>query len=143
MADVIDSFSGDYSFLSNFHPVKVELEGVKYPSVEHAYQAAKTMNLDHRVLISKLPTGGQAKRAGGNVVLRDDWKKVRLQIMESLLDQKFRLNADLAALLIATDPAVLIEGNIWGDKFWGMCNGNGCNYLGQLLMHIRGDLKNG
>ena len=38
---VIDSFGGEYSFLSNFHKCKVEFEGMTYPSVEHAFQAAK------------------------------------------------------------------------------------------------------
>ena len=46
--DHISSFTGDYSFLSNFHPAEVSLDDINYPSVEHAYQAAKTLNKEER-----------------------------------------------------------------------------------------------
>ena len=45
---VIDSFGGEYSFLSNFHKCKVEFEGMTYPSVEHAFQAAKNPDPERR-----------------------------------------------------------------------------------------------
>jgi len=38
---MIDSFKGDFRFLSNFYPVNVDYEGIMYPTVEHAYVAAK------------------------------------------------------------------------------------------------------
>ena len=38
---IIDSFRGEYGFLSNFNKSRVEFEGMTYPSVEHAFQAAK------------------------------------------------------------------------------------------------------
>ena len=41
-------------------------------------------------------------------------------------------------MLIATGDAVLIEGNTWGDRFWGMVRNDsgmwvGENWLGRLL----------
>lgn len=45
----IRSFTGRYGFLSNFYPCKVEFEGAVYPSVEHAFQAAKTLDPDERI----------------------------------------------------------------------------------------------
>ena len=47
---MINEFQGDYRFLSNFHPAEVEMDGIKYPSVEHAYQAAKSLDKDERIL---------------------------------------------------------------------------------------------
>ena len=47
----IDSFTGDYHFLSNFAASKVELDGVEYKSVEHGYQAAKTLNRSNSIVI--------------------------------------------------------------------------------------------
>lgn len=41
-AGVIDRFSGEYRFLSNFYLAEVELDGEVYPTVEHAFQAAKS-----------------------------------------------------------------------------------------------------
>ena len=40
--NVIDRFDGEYRFLSNFWYARVSLDGVVYPYVENAYQAAKT-----------------------------------------------------------------------------------------------------
>lgn len=39
---IIAKFEGNYRFLSNFSPCFVKLDGVTYPSIENAYQAAKT-----------------------------------------------------------------------------------------------------
>ena len=50
----INRFNGDYIFLSNFYPVEVEYNGILYPSVEHAYQAQKTLNEDIRLDFSKI-----------------------------------------------------------------------------------------
>jgi predicted NAD-dependent protein-ADP-ribosyltransferase YbiA (DUF1768 family) len=44
----ISSFTGEYRFLSNFYPCVVHLDEEVYPSVEHAYQAAKTVNPEER-----------------------------------------------------------------------------------------------
>lgn len=41
MTKSIDSFTGDYRFLSNFYPCKVRYLGLVYQSVEHAFQGRK------------------------------------------------------------------------------------------------------
>src|SRR3954471_9721610 len=69
----IDSFQGPYRFLSNFWPVTVVYEREKYPSVEHAYQAAKTLSLDDRKRIASLPTAAEAKNEGRKLARRPDW----------------------------------------------------------------------
>lgn len=68
----IDSFSGEYDFLSNFYSQEITYDGIKYPTNEHAFQAAKTLDLAKRQAIAKLATPGQAKRAGRKVLLRSD-----------------------------------------------------------------------
>lgn len=62
--------------------------------------------------------------------------------MRDLLDLKFADPA-LAALLLATGDADLVEGNDWGDRFWGVCDGAGANMLGRLLMELRTRLAHG
>jgi hypothetical protein len=47
----------------------------------------------------------------------------------------------LKQLLLATGDKELIEGNTWGDTFWGVCNGIGQNHLGKILMAKRTELK--
>lgn len=140
MAIKISSFQGKYRFLSNFYPAPVKLDDIEYPTVEHAYQAAKTFDPTQRFLVCIAPSPGRAKAAGRHLSLRSDWEQVKLEVMENLLRQKFRKNP-LRTMLIETGDAELIEGNEWGDTYWGVCNGEGQNHLGQLLMKIRNNLK--
>ena len=137
----ITSFDGEYRFLSNFYPCGVLLDGQLYPSVEHAYQAAK-FDLPLRGPFQHLRTAGQAKcfAKGMPAERRPDWDLVKVGIMHTLLVQKFSRH-DLRAKLLATDPFHLEEGNTWNDTFWGTCNGKGKNHLGLLLMKIRDYLK--
>ena len=132
----ITSFTGENRFLSNFYPCMVRMEGIEYPSVEHAYQAAKTLNVAEREEIVSL-TAGQAKRRGYRVTLRADWESIKLGIMEDLVRQKFN-DRILRDMLLATEGD-LIEGNDWGDKFWGVCDGEGENWLGKILMKVRSE----
>lgn len=132
----IESFSGQYRFLSNFYPAKVVLDGVAYPSVEHAYQARKTDVQVLRELIGNARTASQAKFLGQDVPKVQGWDLLKVQVMRELLVQKFADKA-LRTLLLDTGDAQLVEGNTWGDVFWGICKGRGENMLGKLLMEIR------
>lgn len=136
--NAITSFKN--TFLSNFAPCQIEMDGYVYPSVEHAYMAAKTLNPSAREQFrSPRLTAAQAKRLGKTVQLRSDWEQVKLEVMYSLLLKKFAING-FAVLLKATGDAPLVEGNNWGDRYWGICNGSGQNHLGKLLMKIRATL---
>jgi N-glycosidase YbiA len=132
----INNFQGKYRFLSNFYPALVLLDGIEYPTVEHAYQAAKTLDNTQRFLVCIAPSPGRAKAAGRHLSLRSDWEEVKLKVMEDLLRQKFKKSL-FKTMLLETGNAELIEGNTWGDRFWGVCNGVGQNNLGKLLMKIR------
>ena len=138
---MISSFSGGYSFLGNFYPCEIKYEGIDYPSSEHAFQAAKTHNMDERRKISYASSAGKAKRMGRKLVIRRDWDHVRIGIMEAILRIKFA-DPELKRLLLQTDSEELVEGNTWGDRFWGVCDGEGENHLGKLLMKIRAEIKN-
>jgi predicted NAD-dependent protein-ADP-ribosyltransferase YbiA (DUF1768 family) len=81
-------------------------------------------------------TAGQAKRLGRRVQVQPDWDSIKLRMMEYILTAKFSM-PDMAAKLLATGDAILIEGNTWGDKFWGECDGEGANHLGHILMYVR------
>lgn len=139
---VIDSFRGEYRFLSNFFPCAIVFEGDLYPSLEHAFQAAKTIDPNERKIVRTAVRPGDAKRAGRKVTKRSDWDEARVSVMRELLFQKFN-NPQLRQRLLKTGTAELIEGNDWGDIFWGVCRGRGENWLGKLLMEVRGAITNG
>jgi ribA/ribD-fused uncharacterized protein len=133
---------GSHTPLSNFWPIAVTTEddGLTYPSTENAYQAHKTMDFGARVHFTAC-TAGQSKRMGRQVYLREDWEAAKIPLMRTLLRLKFEQD-DMARYLLATGDHILVEGNTWGDTFWGQCPvGEGSNWLGFLLMGIRAALK--
>lgn len=142
----IIKFTGHYRFLSNFYPATIEYEGEKYYSLEHAYQAAKTTDLKKReTLLLKSGTNlsispYKAKGWGRAVHLRSDWEVIKMKVMEDLLRAKFEIH-ELRTQLLATGERELIEGNTWGDRFWGVVDGVGDNHLGKLLMKIRSEIQ--
>lgn len=137
---MIDSFDGEYEFLSNFYEQPILYIGHWFNTTEHAFQAAKAA-LDSDVKrIQAAKTPGQAKRLGRKIQLRSDWEAVKLQIMFDILWIKFE-NPDLRAKLLATGNQPLVEGNNWGDKFWGKVDGVGKNHLGIVLMDVRQKIR--
>lgn len=115
-------------------------DGINYPSAEHAYVAAKTVDLELRRTIANLPTAGDAKRFGRDIHLRSDWEQVKGAEMLSILRIKFT-DPVLREKMINIGHAHLIEGNTWGDTYWGVCNGQGQNMLGKLLMQVRDEIR--
>lgn len=138
---MILSFRDEYFFLSNFYPVEIKLDGIVYPNAETAFQAQKTLDDEERRKFSMLKNPVQAKRLGRKVKLRDDWEEVKLDIMTKIVSQKFLQHPHLIEMLLQTGDEELVEGNKWGDRFWGVCKDKGENHLGKILMKIRDAYK--
>lgn len=137
---IIDRFEGEHAFLSNFHPGGPN-------TVEHGFQANKTLDSGWFNRILAAPTPGKAKRLGRKAPLRPDWENVKVPVMLDLLRVKFSVPA-LRERLLATGNAELIEGNTWHDNFWGDCTCGrpecqepGNNTLGDLLMQVRAEIR--
>lgn len=133
------SFSGEYRWLSNFWPAKVVCRGLVFPTVENAYQAMKCKVFDQMVEFTHIKPW-EAKKLGRTIVTREDWDIIKLETMRNLVHQKF-WHEDLKQKLLATGHVMLIEGNTWGDTYWGVCNGKGENHLGKILMAERAELR--
>lgn len=118
-------------------------DGVKYPTSENAYQAAKSLDPEVREIFVNIKPG-EAKKLGQTVQLREDWEQVKIGIMEQILLSKFQSMELVIKLVYETGIENdweswqdLIEGNDWGDTFWGVCEGVGENHLGKLLEELR------
>jgi len=143
----IARFRGEYKFLSNFAPSPFKMGDYIYPTVEHAYQEAKTDDPERKKLIREALTPGEAARLGRalETVVRPDWNSVKVDVMRKLVGLKFDSNPDLAKKLVDTYPYTLIEGNNWHDNFFGICTCPKChnsdvqpqNWLGEILTMIR------
>ena len=146
----IVNFRGAYRFLSNFARFPVVFEGVEYPTAEHAYVAAKTVDPAIRAWVCQIDTPGNAKYRGKSIALRPDWEDVHDEVMLAVLRSKFTRNAEAREQLLATGNAELVEGNAWHDNYWGRCRCKECagvvdahNVLGRLLMMVREELRRG
>lgn len=156
MSRVIDDFSGEHDFLSNFYfyPMIVKMDiysnaamRLAFATLEHAFQASKVLLADHIEQIRTAPTPKEAKKLGRSLPKRPDWDKVKIGVMERLVGIKFHIDAEfyinyghlpeLVRRLRDTGDAELIEGNWWNDTFWGVYDGVGENHLGQILMRKR------
>lgn len=134
----IYSFTGEYDFLSNFF---IEPDGTH---VEGEYQAAKTEDMPWAYRIRAAKTPGQAKKLGRQCPIRADWEDMKNALMRHYVWQKFYDHPELAEKLKATRGRRLVEGNTWGDKYWGKVKENGVwvgrNQLGITLEEIRSSL---
>lgn len=139
--DGIYGFFDNYRWLSNFHECEIALQGLKYRSSEHAYQAMKTIRTTDRKRVRDAPTPNAAKHMGQIVPLRDGWEEMKVAKMREVLRCKFIQNPYLRILLDNTGNLYLEETNYWGDVFWGVCDGKGENKLGTLLMQLRAELR--
>lgn len=149
MSHTIESFRGVHRWLSNFWPVKIYFDGLIYPTVEHAYQAAKTWDMNTRKKIRNLSTPGESKKywtENENDSPSPDWETKKLNIMRVLIEEKFSFHNEIMLLrvLVDTYDTPIIEGNTWGDTFWGMTKENeiwsGENHLGNIIMNHRSRL---
>lgn len=136
----IKGFFDNYRFLSNFEPCDVLFDGIIYPSSENAYQAAKSLDIEVRKKFVDI-SSTECKKLGKIVEIRTDWNNIKLDIMYSIVFDKFTRNSKLGDQLIETGDKYLEETNYWKDTFWGVCNGVGKNWLGRILMDVRQQIR--
>jgi len=140
---MIEQFRGKYGFLSNFAEVDVTLDGLTYPSIEHAFISAKSDDPDWKKMCSEDGyTASSLKKVAKTIPLAEDWDLKKLHIMANLLLQKFEREPFLSMLLETGDEEI-VEGNYWNDKYWGYClkTKEGENVLGKMIMFVRGVMQ--
>ncbi|MBD5634850.1 MAG: NADAR family protein [Candidatus Eremiobacteraeota bacterium] len=136
----ITEFVREYAFLSNHYALPIRFDDALWPTVEHAFQAQRTLDATERDTIRRADSPGKAKRLARGFAHRDDWDSVKEDVMLALLRIKFA-DPEMRMLMIETGDRGLVEGNRPGDAYWGRSGGVGCNRLGQLLMQVRDELR--
>lgn len=138
--NAIKMFRDEYFFLSNFYESPVMFEGLTFRNSESAFQAQKCVKQEEKEKFINL-NGKAAKYLGKRVELRSDWELVKEDIMYAICFCKFSQNMELKNKLLETGDSLLVEGNDWNDRFWGVCKGKGKNKLGKILMKVRNELR--
>jgi hypothetical protein len=130
-------------FMSNFYRSTFTLYGRKWATVEHAYQAQKCVDDKEYNEIHEAKTPRIARNLGQECKMRKDWDSSKASVMEECVRAKFTQDETLKKELLDTGDQELIEDSPV-DWYWGCgSDGKGQNMLGQVLMKIRKELRNG
>ena len=127
--------------LSNFAPLDVSYDGEIWPTVEHAFQAAKCVRADDRRKVADAASPAIARRIGKRVELRSGWDDMRRELMVALCRDKLARHAELRERIVATGDEDLVHEAPW-DSFWGSGRtGKGRNELGKVYMELRSEIS--
>ncbi|MDR0901252.1 MAG: esterase-like activity of phytase family protein [Opitutaceae bacterium] len=132
----IAGFAGEYRWLSNYFPCPVTYEGRAYGSTEAAYHASKFPESE-RDEFTKLDPDASKKLSRKKPFDTAAWNARKVRVMREITWAKYTQHPELAAKLLATGERELEETNWWGDRFWGVAQGEGQNMLGRILMDAR------
>ena len=136
----IDSFRGNNAIFSNFN-------GLLKITAEHVFQALKGKDWDDILYVLAADSPSEAKNRGNQIPIREDWDEIKEEVMWCVIQIKFAPGTSAAQFLLGTGDEELIEGNRWGDRFWGaewdkeLQEWIGQNVLGKLLMNWREMLR--
>jgi N-glycosidase YbiA len=114
-------------------------------TAEHYFQAQKFEDRAHRRRIRNAKSPMVAARLGRDrkQKLRRDWESVKVEVMRRAVRAKFQQHDDLRDLLLGTGEAKIVE-HTENDAYWGDGgDGSGKNMLGQILMEVRSELRDG
>jgi ribA/ribD-fused uncharacterized protein len=140
------SQSATHSEFSNFAPFPVDLDGKRWPTSEHYYQAQKFTDAELQTKIRKAEKPVITKKLADKHRdrIRPDWDAVKDQVMYRVVRRKFELHAALRELLLATGEEEILEDAPNHDAYWGIGqDGNGQNKLGKIIERIRAELRAG
>lgn len=145
MREVIRFYAvGDeHGEFSNFAPYPIVLDGQRWPTTEHYFQAQKLVDPKDREAVRRAKTPAIAARLGRDrkKKIRRDWESVKVGIMKRAVEAKLRQHDDVRDLLLATGDAKIVE-HTENDDFWGDGgDGSGENRLGRILMELREMLR--
>ena len=137
------SVGDDFGQLSNFAPFPINLDGKRWPTSEHYFQAQKFDDPAYRLKIRKANSPMIAATLGRDrkQKIRRDWESAKVGIMSFAVLAKFTQHEELRVLLLSTGDAEIVE-HTENDAFWGDGgDGGGENMLGQILMRVRASLR--
>ena len=130
---------------SNFAPFGIDLDGKRWPTTEHYYQAQKFTDpkLQKDIRQAVKPPIAKSLADKHKAAIRPDWDAVKDEVMYRAVRRKFELHAELRELLLATGEEDIVEAAPT-DYYWGVgSDGTGQNKLGKIIERIRAELRAG
>lgn len=137
-------FSTAFFCFDNFSAHQVEVWGIKFPTVEHAFQWKKFSevkpDIAAQILASPSPEAvyeiAQANKANKPTT----WAEEKVGVMEQILRAKAQQHEDVREALKRSGKRTIIENSPF-DDFWGSGpDGTGQNMVGKIWMKIRDEI---
>jgi ribA/ribD-fused uncharacterized protein len=132
-----------YDVLNNFSANAVEIDGVLYPTSEHAYQAAKCTDPQGKAEIAAAKSPSLTKILSNQkykAAIDPDWGSKKLAVMESIFRAKLDQHQEVREALIRSGDEEIAEDSPV-DTFWGKGkDGDGNNHVGKIWMKLRAEL---
>jgi len=143
--DVIGFYEREFYPLSNFSSFQVDWRERRWPTSEHAYQAAHFFDTAPELveaIFNARSAHDAFKIAKANAdKAPDNWEKVKSAVMEDICRHKLDQNAYVRLKLLQTLDLPLVEDSP-KDAYWGWGpNQDGRNELGQIWMKLRSELQ--
>lgn len=132
-----------YGCFSNFSHHDFEVDGKRWMTSEHFFQAQKFIGTEYVEKIRLLDNPMKAAEMGRDrrLPLREDWEQVKDDIMRKAVFEKFSQNEEIKMILLSTGKEDIVE-NTSNDYYWGCGkDGSGKNMLGKILMDVREKLS--
>lgn len=139
----IPYYETSYFALHNFSANTVEIDGVVYPTAEHAFHALKFDDdrIRQEIITSSSPVAAFHLGKKYKPQRRSDWNDIKVGVLENIIRHKAAQNPDVKEALLLSGDEQIVEVNPH-DDFWGNGpEGNGMNHTGKILMKIRDELR--
>jgi hypothetical protein len=137
------SKSDTHREFSNFAPFGVDLDGKRWATVEHYYQAQKFADakLQRDIRKAEKPIIAKTLADKNKTAIRADWDAIKDGVMYRAVSRKFELHPELCEMLLATGEEEIVEAAP-NDYYWGVgSEGTGQNKLGKIIERIRAELR--
>lgn len=139
--EVIGFYEREFYVFSNFSSFQVDWRGRRWPTSEHAYQAAHFFDTAPELVerIFKARSAHEAfkiAKANGDKAPAN-WEKIKVGIMQEICREKLLQNPYVQEKLLQTKDVPLVEDSS-ADACWGWGSDHkGRNELGKVWMRLR------
>lgn len=150
LATNVDDFIGFYPreffCFDNFSAFAFMYAGIRFHTVEHAYQAYKFKNTAPEIFneIVNCFSSDEARRIAhrNEDMVVSNWHEIKIELMEKFIRAKLDQNPFVKKKLLETKDYLICEDSPI-DSFWGIGEDKkGRNELGKIWMKLRAEIQN-
>ncbi len=139
-----------YIYFSPYTAHAIEIEGVVYPTLEHAYQCMRYTDSKIREEIRAAHSPVKAWEVSSKYkhlqIAEFKNEEYKLKVMKDLMRLKASQHEDVRNALIESGNMKIVKHVVTyppGDSFWDDGeDGNGANHIGRMWMEIRDEIVN-